>query len=46
MSGGRLELGIGWGSVTSEIAAAGLGDAAAAQRAAYFGEAVLPRLAG
>lgn len=38
ISGGRLEFGIGWGSVPAEIAAAGLGHHTAAERAARLEE--------
>ena len=40
LSGGRLELGLGWGSVPDELAAFGIGDEAPAVRAARLGEAI------
>jgi alkanesulfonate monooxygenase SsuD/methylene tetrahydromethanopterin reductase-like flavin-dependent oxidoreductase (luciferase family) len=46
ISGGRLELGLGWGSVASEMAAFGLGDEPAAVRAGRLAESleILERL--
>jgi alkanesulfonate monooxygenase SsuD/methylene tetrahydromethanopterin reductase-like flavin-dependent oxidoreductase (luciferase family) len=46
ISGGRLELGLGWGSMRSELRTFGLGDEAAATRAARLGETleILDRL--
>ncbi|MGH9017308.1 MAG: LLM class flavin-dependent oxidoreductase [Acidimicrobiales bacterium] len=38
LSGGRFELGIGWGSVPGELGAFGIGAAPAAERAARLGE--------
>ena len=38
VSGGRLDLGIGWGSVTDELVAFGVGDASARARAARLDE--------
>jgi alkanesulfonate monooxygenase SsuD/methylene tetrahydromethanopterin reductase-like flavin-dependent oxidoreductase (luciferase family) len=40
ISGGRLELGLGWGSVNAELTAFGLGDATAVVRAAQLAEAL------
>jgi alkanesulfonate monooxygenase SsuD/methylene tetrahydromethanopterin reductase-like flavin-dependent oxidoreductase (luciferase family) len=40
VSGGRLELGLGWGSVPDELAAFGIGDEPPALRAARLGEAI------
>src|SRR5512139_3809066 len=37
-SGGRFELGIGWGSVPEELTTFGIGTAGAAERAARLGE--------
>lgn len=39
-SGGRFELGIGWGSVASELSTFGVGSLTAAQRAARLGESL------
>lgn len=40
VSGGRLDLGLGWGSVPDELAAFGIGDEAPAVRAARLDEAI------
>ncbi len=40
VSGGRLELGLGWGSVPDELTAFGIGDEPSAVRAARLGEAI------
>jgi alkanesulfonate monooxygenase SsuD/methylene tetrahydromethanopterin reductase-like flavin-dependent oxidoreductase (luciferase family) len=40
VSGGRLELGLGWGSVPEELEAFGIGDEPPAARAARLGEAI------
>jgi alkanesulfonate monooxygenase SsuD/methylene tetrahydromethanopterin reductase-like flavin-dependent oxidoreductase (luciferase family) len=40
ISGGRLELGLGWGSVDDELVAFGVSDARPATRAAQLGEAI------